>query len=293
MAETKAQFRARLGRLLQVYRSSTLSSSGTTTTFICLPLTDYYPANDSLNGASVYDTAASEWRRVTDWVAATGTATVNRAYSNSQASARTIEIYEQFTPDDLDDALRQALTEAYPYVATRVVDTSLTGVSGQYEYTVPTTIRDLERMRGGRVQWQVNTAIATFPYADASHWEVRTSGTTQTLVLPDANAMAGRTIRLIGWGIPTYPSTDATSITLEEDVLQLLAYKAAEIAWRTGPRATGRDAEFAGLMSNSFATRFKERQDQWGVRMVPGNLSTPDDFPYSDAPLAYFHSSPS
>lgn len=293
MAETKAAFRRRVGRILQILRTGTTSGTGTTTTFIAIALTDYYPADDSLNGASVYDVAASEWRRVTDWVASTGTGTVNRAYTNSQASARSIEVYEQFTPQDVDDAILMAMTESYPYVATRVVNESLVGIANQYEYTVPSTIRDLERTRGGRVQWQINTATTTFPYADAEHWDVRTSGSAQTLTLPDANAMTGRTIRLIGWGVPSFPATDATSIDLEEDVLQLLAFKVAEIAWRTGPRLTGRDAEFAQAMSSYYGQKFDEHKDTWGVKMVPGKLQPPEDFPYVDSPLAYFHSTPS
>ena len=199
MSETKAAFRRRLGRLLHVMRTATTSATGTTTSFTAISLTDVYGANNSLNGVSAYDTAASEWRRVTVWLGTTGVATVNRAYTNSQANGRSLEIYEQFTPDDLDDALRMALVEAYEYLPSPTVDTSLTVVANQYEYTVPTTVRDLERSRGGRVQWQQNTAVSTFPYVDYDHWEIRLSGVTKTLIIPYISGSVGRIIRLIGW----------------------------------------------------------------------------------------------
>lgn len=293
MAETKGAFRRRLGRLLAVLRTATTSGTGDTDTFIAISLTDHFPSDNSLNGASVYDVTGSEWRRVSSWLASTGTGDVNRAFTASQASGRSIEVYEQFTPDDLDDALRIALDEAYPYVATRVVDTSLTVTASQHEYTVPATIRDLERMYGGRVQWQVRESVATFPYADFEHWDVRTSGETQTLILPSIEGRIGRTIRLIGWGIPSFPSTDATSIALESDVLQLLAYKAAAVAWRTGMRTPGRDAEFAQGMIEFYEKKFDEMKDTWGVPMVPSGLESPEGYPFIDAPLAYNHAEPS
>lgn len=292
MAETKAAFRRRLGRLLSILRTATTSGTGDTNTFIAVSLTDHYPSDDSLNGASVYDVTGAEWRRVTDWLASTGTGDVNRVFSASQASGRAIEIYEQFTPDDLDFALQMAVTECYPYVATRVVDTTLLGIANQYEYTVPAAIRDLERMRGGRVQYEVNEAVSTFPYADLATWEVRQSGETQTLVLPSVSGMVGRTIRLIGWGIPAYPSTDATSIPLEEDTLQLLAYKAAEIAWRSGSRTPGRDAEFSTVMAQRYEEQFTKMRDVWGVKMVPGSLRPPEGLPYVEAPLSYYRATP-
>lgn len=297
MAETKAQFRARLGRMLTIYRTAVLDGSGSTTTFTCTPLTDVYDADSSLNGASIYDTAASEWRRVTAWVGTTGVGTVNRAFTNSQAAARTIEVYEQFTPQDLDDALRQACTESYPYITGRVVDTSLTVVANQFEYTLPSTILDLDRMRGGHVMYQINTAISTFPYAEFEHWSVRTSsgtsGPTRTILIPDIYGKAGFTIRLIGWGVTSFPSTDATNIPLDEDSLQLLAYKAAEIVWRTGPRLTGRDAAFAKEQSESFRNLFNEMKDSWGSKMEPNRMESPNDYPLVDRPLAYNHADPS
>lgn len=294
MAETKAQFRQRLARVLNIMHTATTSGTGSTTTVVALSLVDYYPVNDTLNGSFIYDVSASEARRVSDWDASTGTATVSRAFSNSQSSGRSIVVFEQFTPEDLDNALLMALTETYPYIVGRVVDTSLTGVANQYEYTVPSTIRELSRMRGGSVAYQVNTAASTFPYARINHWEVRESGGgSKTLVIEDIRGAVGRTLRLIGWGVLSYPSTDATTIDLEEDTLQLLAWKAAEITWRTGPRLTDRDAEFAKTMSSYWAEQYESHKDTWGVRMLPEKLESPDDFPQLEAPLAYYHASPS
>ncbi len=291
MAETKAAFRRRVGRLLGILTTATLSGAGDTNTGIAVSLTDKFASTNALVGATAYDTAASEARRITTYNPSTGEYDVNRVYTNAQAAARTVEIYTRFTVQELDDALQQALEEAYPYIVTPVVDTSLTGIANQYEYTVPSTIRDLERMYGGRVQWESNTAISTFPYVDALHWEVRTSGETRTLILPEI--YTDRTIRLVGWGIPSFPSTDATSIAIPSDTLQLLAYKVGEVAWRTGSVGPAKDAEYAMAMSQTYAAMFDKNKDTMGIKMTPTAMRDNADFPLVDAPLAYFHATPS
>lgn len=293
MAETKAAFRRRLGRLLRILNTGTTTSDGTTLSFVALTLTDFFPSDDNLKGAFVYDVTGAEWRVVREWVGDTGTAVVNRAYTAPQLTGRALEVYSQFSPQELDESLQQALVEAYPYITTRVMDTSLTVIANQYNYAVPSTIRDLERMRGGRVQWQQNTAIATFPYADFEHWEVLESGSTKTLVIPGISGKTNRTIRLIGWGIQSYPATDAVSIDLEDDSLQLLAYKAAEIIWRAGPNLSGKDAQFAAGMSGIYRALFDANKDSWGVKMVPTRMEGPDGYPFIDAPMAYNHAEPS
>jgi hypothetical protein len=290
MAETKSAFRRRVGRLMNILHSAVTSGTGDFDTVVALTLTDFYPSDDALNSAAIYDVAGAEWRVVTDWLASTGTATVNRNFTATQASGRSIDVFEQFNPDQLDDALRMALDEAYPYIATRVVDTSLTGITGQYEYTIPATIRDLNRMLGGRVQVEADTSISTFPYWNINHWEVRESGgASKTLLLQEIAGFVGRTIRLIGLGVPTFPSTDVTSVDLESDTLQLLAYKAAEILYRSGARSPGRDAEFSEMLSKKYGQMFEDKKDVWGVPLKPTSLQPSDNYPALDAPLSYYH----
>ena len=91
----------------------------------------------------------------------------------------------------------------------------------------------------------------------------------------------------------SFPATDATSIVFEEDNLQLLAYKAAEIAWRTGPSLSGRDAQFAREMSAYYGALYEKKKDAWGVKMTPTAMESPDGIPYIDAPLAYYNATPS
>jgi hypothetical protein len=291
MAETKAAFRRRLARLIRILRTGTTSGTGDFDTVVCLPLIDHYPVDDALTGSSLYDVTGSEWRRVSDWVASTGTATVQRAFTATQASGRAIEIYEQFSPDDLDDALRMALDEVYPYIATEVVDQTLTVIADQHDYNMPAAIRDVERMLGGKVEWEHDEPHSL--YAEFQGWTYRTSSGSRTIMLPNIAGTVGRNIRVTGLGVLTFPSTDATSISLDSDTLQLLAYKAAEIVWRTGPGLTGRDAEFADAQSKRFAELYEMKKDAWGVIVRPSKLRGPADVAIIDAPLAYNNADPS
>lgn len=293
MSESKAAFRRRLGRLLNVLTVSETSDAGTTTTLIAESLLDTYSADGTMAGAAVYDLGGSEWRLVEDWAAATAEATFTRAFSTSMASGRDIEVYEQFTPEHLDNALRMALDEAYAYIVIDIVDESNEVEEDVYEYPIPDNIRDFSHMAGSRVSVSFNEDVDTFPRIELTDWTVRTDGESQTLVLPSVSGLIGRTLRLVAKGVPTFPSADSSLIPLRSDTLQLLAFKSAEIAWRTGPRLTGKDAEFAAAQEIKWAARFDEKKDEWGTALYPAKWKPDLDTPFREYPLAYFHREPS
>lgn len=293
MAESKAAFRRRLGRLLNVLTTGVTSASGSTASFTAIALKDVYTADDTLNGAAVYDVAGSEWRVVSDWTASSGIGTVSRAYTTAMTSGRNIEVYEQFTPQQLDDALRMALDEAYAYITIDIVDESNVIEADTYEYPIPDNIRDFSRMSGSKVTVSLNEDITTWPQLEITDWTVRADGETLTLVLPTISGAIGRTLRLVAKGVPTFPSSDASLIPLRSDTLQLLAFKAAEISWRAGPGLSGRDAEFAALQEAKWAARFDEKRDEWGTEREPTEWKSNLDTPFRDYPLAYFHKDPS
>lgn len=293
MSESKGAFRRRLGRLLNVLTESTTTDTGDTETVICEDLSDYFPSDDTMSGAAIYDVDGEEWRVVDTWTAATGTAGMLRAFTNSMSSGRDIEVYEQFTPRDLDNALRMAMDEAYSYIVIKIIDESNEVEADVYEYPIPDNFREFSRMAGCKVSWSPNEDIETYPRVYISDWDVRDDGETKTLILPSVQGLIGKTLRLEGPGIPTYPASDGSLLPFRSDTLQLLAFKAAEITWRTGPGLSGKDAEFAQNQEIKWATKFEEKRDQWGTDLYPTRLVNVEDTPEIDYPLAYFHRNPS
>ena len=293
MAESRGAFRRRLGRLLNVMTAATTNGAGSTTSFTATPLSDVYTADDTMNGAALYDVTGAEWRVVNSWNSTSGVGTVSRAFTSSIATDRAVEVYEQFTPRQLDDALRMALDEAYAYISIEIIDESNVVLADTYEYTIPDSIRDFSRMAGGKVTVSLNETINTWPRIELEDWETRTDGETVTLVLPSISGIIGKTLRLHAKGAPSFPASDASLIPLRSDTLQLLAFKAAEAAWRTGPGLSGRDAEFAANQEAKWAAKFDEKRDEWGIQLNPTQWKWNTDTPLREYPLAYFHKDPS
>ncbi len=290
MAETKAVFRRRVGRLIRIVTQAT-ASGGSADTFVAESLLDHFPADDDLTGMFVYDVGESNWRRVSDWAASTFTGTVNRDFDNNIANDDLLEIYSTFSPDEIDDALGDALEEVYPYIAETVIDTSLSGSTSVYEHTIPATIRDLSRMYGGSAAYQIDTNQATYPYQSLIGWTVRddrSGGGSYTLVVPPGEQVpADRTIRLVGMAPVSNPSTDASSITLESDTLRLLSWKVAEILWRDyAPQADGRDLAHANQRAQTYAGLYDSAKDRMGQVLDPTNIRDNNFGTFIDLALA-------
>lgn len=282
-AETKAAFRRRVARIYGGVLELTTSGAGTTTTVVCAGLADYFPEDDSLAGVFIYDVVNEAWRRVQDngWNATSTTATVGRAYGSAPGDAAAIEVYQRYSPREIDDALRMACSECYPDLAVLITDESLvagddvltphtTETASRYTYVIPSTIRDLEPTLGGRVSWQVNTSDATYPWAGVYSWLVRTHAGIQTLQINEP-VPAGRSIRLEGRGIIPYPPRDSDLLAMPEDALQLLAYKTAALLWRPSPLGASASREADTYFSDRYEGLYQANKNAWGtiVRSAP------------------------
>ena len=215
----------------------------------------------------VYPTAStSEWRRITDYNTSTFTATVNRAYSGTVDSADEVDIFASFNPDQLKRALNAARDEAYPYIAQKIVDESLTTGSGvdRFTYTIPSTIRDLNPLSGGKVSVEWNETYTSYPYMPITKWDVRENGETRTLQIMQ-DIPISRTLRLEGIGLLTELSDEDDTVPLFGDSLRLYLYKAAEIMWRSAPSLGNTDRAFYEAQEARFRGLFDAHKDQYGV----------------------------
>jgi hypothetical protein len=46
-------------------------------------------------------------------------------------------------------------------------------------------------------------------------------------------------------------------------------------------------------MSKAFKQMFDDKKDMWGVKLIPGRMQSPSDYPFMEYPLAYNHAGPS
>ena len=275
MSETRAVFRRRVARMMGMVTEVTTSAASTAADkFISEEVLDYFPTGNALVGMAAYIVPAEEWRRVSAWTETTHVAQVTRDYSDIPANNSKIEIYRTFLPPELDEAINGAIEEAYPYLAEKVVDTSITVQADVYEYALPPTIRDLHPVLGGQVEWEQNTLIETFPYRSVIRWDIRFSSTLGTLKLYDIRGLLGRTLRLVGLGQLAQPESDSDVIELNADGLRLLSYKAAELLYRSAPDDDNRDRQFYRESEAKYAALFEVNKDRLGV-ILEGDLAVP------------------
>ena len=291
MSRTLKQLRQDLAYLNNLVLPITTSSVGTTTTFICDALSDTITEEDELTGrfAMIYPTSStSAWRRITDYDTSTFTATVNRAYAALVGNSAEVDVFASFTPDEFKRALNIAREECYPYIAQKLVDESLTTGSGvnRFTYTVPSTIRDLSPLSGGKVSVQYNETYTSYPYMPITKWEVREANETRTLQLFQ-DVPVNRTLRLEGIGLLDELSDEDDTVPLFGDTIKLFLYKAAEVLWRSAPSLGNTDRGFYESQEQRFRGLYEQHKNQYGVLVESAYLVDPNNRSIAtDLPIA-------
>ena len=296
MSETKANFRLRVARALGIVEEVTTTSAGDSggTTFVSAEMADKQPLLTGNEWA--LDVTQGETRKIVGYQPTETMAVVNRAYTAQVANSTSMQLYKRFSPSDIDEALRLALKASYPYIASVVVDTSITMADDTYEVAIPSTITDLERMLGARVQVEVDTNVATYPYADMQRWTTReaaaAAGESYTLLIHPSEHISGRTVRLIGLGPITFPATEAATLPLPETALELLALMTiSKLYGRTAGVPSG-DLQHAGAMMAQYQGLYDQFKDAWAITLDPGNLLDTHSGVGFNLPFA-FHAEPS
>ena len=288
MSETRAAFRLRVARLIGAVDELTTSSAGAAdgSTLVIDELLDDYPSDTG--SVYVWDDTQAEMRRVVEYEPVEGLLAVNRPFSAQVANSTTVYLFKRFRPSAYDTALRSALQDAYPYIASQVVNTSLTTAASTYEYTIPAAIEELERMLGGKVELQADPDVSTYPYQELVQWTTRrddTAGTYKLIIHPD-ELIVGRTLRLTGLAPITFPATDATAIALPSQALNLLAYLTAAHLYVASRGAPHGDVNHAVQQESYFRGMFEQRKDIDGIVLDPTAIQSNDGLGYNP-PLAY------
>lgn len=290
MSRTLKQLRQDLAYLNNLVLSVT-ATGGSTTTLVCEALSDTITEEDEIAGRfpMIYPTAStSEWRRLTDYDTSTFTGTVNRAYGTAIANNTEIDIFASFTPDEFKRALNTAREECYPYIAQKIVDESLTTGSGvsRFTYTVPSTIRDLNPLSGGKVSVEWNETYTSYPYMPVTKWEVREANETRTLQLFE-NVPIDRTLRLEGIGLLSELSDEDDTVPIFGDTIKLFLYKAAEVLWRSAPSLGNTDRGFYEAQEQRFRGLYEQHKEQYGVMVASAFLIDPNNrYITGDLPIA-------
>jgi hypothetical protein len=211
-------FQAMLGLANRGPRHWTGSATGGTTTTL-IDTVQRKEADDNFNGMTLFvldGDNADLTRRITDFVQSTATLTVG-AFSNAMAAGDRYLI-SQAVREDLVQAINAALTDIGDVTQ---VDTSLTVVADQTEYSLPSGVSNVVRVE------VAESASADYDYQRAHNWR-EISGS--LYFTDELGFTAGRTIRL--YYNAQHAAVDADADTISDGIpLALLVDVAVYYYW--------------------------------------------------------------
>ncbi len=132
---TLEQLRGDLSRVLGLFATGSVTGGTTVTLVDSTNLLDPLASADSYRTHWLLMTSGTldgELRKVMGYAPATGTLTVNRAYSTAPSASDTYELHGTLSPEDLRTCINQALGRCL-YTTTY----DITTVDSQREYTLP------------------------------------------------------------------------------------------------------------------------------------------------------------
>jgi hypothetical protein len=151
---TWEQMRQEIVRPFGLVTGTTSANLAANTSLVDEDLTDLYSTNDYFNDnwfvLVTSNNNANEYRRITDYVQSSGTITVSKAWpSGSDSSTSTYELMTVH-PDSVQRAYNRARQIVWPHIGiVRDVETVVTG-QRQFTYTIPSTIRRVNRVYLGQ-----------------------------------------------------------------------------------------------------------------------------------------------
>ena len=180
---TWATMRQDILRPLGLIATSTTTNITTNQNVDSTHLTDRFPVDDYFNNRwFIHITSGNnigKIRRITDIQLANHRIVVTGAVLSSESGSVNFEL-STFHPDDVKDAYNEAREIVFPDIATVVdIETIITG-ENQYTYTLPSTIRRVDRVyRGNRRNADSNNNLLL--NADFEDWSSATSCDNWTL----------------------------------------------------------------------------------------------------------------
>lgn len=275
-----SDFRLLAMRRIGAVSSLTADENGSTTVFRCAALHDEAPSGGVGQAVSIN----GETRIIVMADNADGLYALNRPLTNAVAADDDIFLYKRFSPAEIDVALGQAISDAWPYVAGDVVDETLTTVAQQYEYTIPATIYELERMSGGRVSIEVHPDQATYPFQRLTSWRVRDG----KIVIDPDELIPGRILRVEGLGLIDAPVNDSDDIPYQQPEIDLLVFLTLANLFAKEQGTPNGDTQHAVAMEAKYRGLFEARKDVLGRVLEPEIMENISTRHRLDLPLAYF-----
>jgi hypothetical protein len=176
---------------------------------------------------------------VTASTAENGVLTFAPSLSEAVVVGDLFEIYQEFTPEELNDAINLAISMVEDTALEDAVDESLEAVASTYEYAVPTGIAYIEQIF--QEEGTANRYGPTDNLRVGRHWRMLRGPTPKIWFDPNyVSLTAGRNLRLVGQKRPSELSLDADISKIDK---AYIIYQAKALMHQSRIRGRGADFE--------------------------------------------------
>ena len=214
MAITRADLRHRLGEVAfcgDTIRSSAMTGSDSTK----IVDTKLVAANSAYIYGQLLVTsgsASTNMRWVSDWTQSTGTFKITSNFDFAVSSADTYELHRQFSAEDKNDAINEAIRFAGRYWWKIVENESLTLVADTYDYSCASFTIPIDVSLGiVDVYWQDDITQDTWTRVSPMTWDLRNINGVLKLHLTELPSDTDK-LRVIYKTRPLVLATDAATL---------------------------------------------------------------------------------
>lgn len=236
---TLLRVRQLVGKQLRCMKIGTTSSAGAgdgttaivnTAEFLRFP-DDFFGGKPNAGGWLFHNVDSGEWTEVSDWDQSTGTFTFSPALSAQVGSGVDFELTHRWTPDELKEYINKAINMAYPKLSKSIIDRSLLTVDDQYEYPIPSNIRDISRLEIETLANSSSTSQLTRgqPWKEMPY-ELLYNGMDRSIQFK-RNLDDDRRMRIHGSMLLEQLSGDTSYVEVTEPDVYYLVYLACHFAW--------------------------------------------------------------
>lgn len=227
MAITALTLIQELGARLGEFATFSATADGTATTIISTELTKYFPQDNGNLNTWIYASVpthgpippnAGQEVRAASWAVVPYRITLHTpGFTDATESADQYELHRRTPRSRKLAALNSSIRQLGLGWPREVIDESLTTVANQWTYVLPS---NQNWLRVWKVEIQVNTAQASYPYSDARSWgavarkSVDTSGVESWVLQFTTLPPPGRKLRVFGDAWFGEPAADSDIVPL-------------------------------------------------------------------------------
>lgn len=224
--------RQKLGKETKNMIPETTTSSGSFTTAVCtspkikIYKDDYFGGTPNTRGWYFYRLDTQEWDEISNFVQSTGTFTFKSGFGTSVDSGTQFELWRQWNPDEVRDAINWALVESYPSLNKPIIDYSFITEETKFQMYIPNDILTIAKIE---IESEENNT-STDSRERGHPWDLvpyeELTDSLQRIAEFKVELPAERRVRVVGTGLLSRMFSDSDFTEIREPQVDMVIYLA-------------------------------------------------------------------